>query len=147
MTNTVSTPGRSTDQFAGTTGVTAWVGWVIFAGTLMVLLGLFHGIQGFVALTYPNYYLVGPNGLTLQMDYTAWGWTHLIAGAVIVAAGIGLFVGQTWARAVGIVVAVLSALVNFVFIAAYPMWSLIIIAMDVFIVYALAVHGRELKTH
>jgi hypothetical protein len=69
----------------------------------------------------------------------------MIAGAVVFAAGLGLFAGQMWARVVGVVLAVASALLNFAFIAAYPFWSTIVIAMDVFVIYALTVHGREMK--
>lgn len=126
-------------------GTSGWVGWVVFAGALMMILGLFHGVQGLVALSYTDYYLVGPNGLTFQMDYSTWGWTHLVAGAVVLIAGVGVLAGQTWARAVGIVMALLSAMLNFVFIAAYPVWSVVVIALDVVIIYALAVHSRELS--
>jgi hypothetical protein len=80
------------------------------------------------------------------MDYTAWGWTHLLLGVVAVAAGFGVLLGQMWARVAGIVIALLSALVNIAFVSAYPVWSTIIIATDVLVIYALAVHGREIKS-
>jgi hypothetical protein len=144
MTNTTST-GRSS-QFMDTPEVTGWAGWVVFAGTMMLILGAFHAIQGLVALLNDQYYLVGANGLTVQLDYTTWGWVHLIGGVLVILAGAGLFAGQTWARGVGIVLAVVSAITNFAFIAAYPVWSSIVIALDILIVYALAVHGRELRS-
>jgi hypothetical protein len=124
---------------------TGWVGWIQFAAIMMVMMGIFHAIEGLVALFDDGYYLVGPNGLTVNVDYTTWGWTHLVLGIVVVAAGIGLFAGQMWARVVGIGLAGLSAIVNFGFIAAYPFWSTIVIALDVFIILALTVHGREMK--
>jgi hypothetical protein len=122
---------------------TAWTGVVLFGGIMMLMVGGFQSIQGFVALFQENYYLVSPNGLVVEVDYTAWGWTHLLIGLVAVATGIGVVVGQMWARVLGIVIAVISALVNIAFLSAYPIWSTIIIAMDVLVIYALAVHGRE----
>jgi hypothetical protein len=124
---------------------TGWVGWIVFAGVMMVMVGTFHVIEGLIAVLKDEYYLVADSGLTVSVDYTAWGWTHMIAGAVVFAAGLGLFAGQMWARVVGVVLAVASALLNFAFIAAYPFWSSIVIAMDVFVIYALTVHGREMK--
>jgi hypothetical protein len=122
-----------------------WTAWVLFAGVIMVMIGAFHVINGLVALFEDEYYVVRPSGLVLSVDYTAWGWTHLLAGLLLCAAGWGAMVGQTWARVVGVVLAMLSALVNMLFIAAYPLWSIIIITLDVVVIYALIVHGRELK--
>jgi hypothetical protein len=124
-------------------GPTAWLGVVLFGGIMLLMVGGFQAIQGFVAIWRDDYYLVSPNGLLVEVDYTAWGWTHLIIGLVAIATGIGVMAGQTWARVLGIVIAVCSALVNIAFLAAYPIWSTIIIAIDVLVIYALAVHGRE----
>lgn len=134
-------PRQSMDQ----SEVTGWVGWIIFAGTMMMLIGSFHVIQGLVALFDDEYYLVGSTGLVVSVDYTTWGWVHLIAGVVVIAAGLGLFAGRTWARAVGVILASVSAILNFAFIAAFPVWSLTIIAIDVFVIYALTAHGGEMK--
>jgi hypothetical protein len=134
-----SSPSRQASQATG------WAGWLIFAAVLMILLGAFHTIQGLIALFNSEYYLVGPQGLSVHLDYTTWGWGHLIAGIVVLGAGIGVLAGQLWARIVGILLAVVSALTSFTFIAAYPVWSCILIALDVLIIYALAVHGRELR--
>jgi hypothetical protein len=124
---------------------TAWVGMVVFGGVMLMLLGTFHAIMGLVAVFDPGYYLVTRNGLVVSVDYTTWGWIHLVAGALAGIAGIGVLAGQMWARVVGIVIAVLSAIVNVAFIAAYPVWSTIVIAFDVLVVYALAVHGKEVR--
>ena len=126
-------------------GASGWTGWVVFAGIMMVLLGVFHAIQGLVALFQDDYFLVGKNGLTLHIDYTAWGWIQLISGVIVFAAGLAVFVGQVWARSVGVLVAMLSAIVNVGFLAAYPIWSTIMIVLDVLIIWALVVHGGELK--
>jgi hypothetical protein len=126
-------------------GYSGWVGWIAFAGVIMMMLGAFHAIQGLVALFNDSYYLVGPEGNVVQLDYTAWGWVHLIAGAVMVLAGLGVFSGQVWARAVGVIVAMVSAIVNVAFLAAYPVWSLMMIALAVVLILALTVHGSEVR--
>jgi hypothetical protein len=122
---------------------TGWVGMVVFAGMMLVMLGGFQAIEGLVAIFRDDYYLVSRSGLLIEMDYTAWGWVHLILGLVAVGTGIGVFAGQTWARVVGIIIAGISALVNIAFLPAYPIWVTIVIALDVLVIYALAVHGRE----
>lgn len=125
---------------------TAWVGFVLFGGIMLLTVGAFQAIEGLVALFKDDYYLVTRNGLVFTLDYTTWGWTHLIIGLVAMAAGIGVILGQMWARVVGIVIAVISAFANLTFIAAYPLWCTIVIATDVLVIYALAVHGREIKS-
>ena len=124
---------------------TAWVGWIVFAATMMVLLGSFHVIQGLVALFQDEYFLVADSGLIVSTDYTAWGWTHLILGLVIAGAGVGLFAGQMWARIVGVLVAMLSAVVNLGFLAAFPVWSSLMILLDVLVIWAITVHGSEIR--
>ena len=125
---------------------TAWVGFVLFGGIMMLMMGGFQAIEGFVALLREDYYLVTANGLVITMDYTAWGWTQLIIGVIAVITGIGVLLGQMWARVVGIIIAVLSAMVNLAFLPAYPIWGAIVIATDILVIYALAVHGREVKS-
>lgn len=124
---------------------TAWTGWIAFAGTLMLLLGVFHVIQGLVAIFKDQYFVVGSSGLIVTVDYTAWGWVHLLFGLVVIAAGAGLLVGQMWARVVGVIVAFLSAVLNVGFLSAYPVWSAIMIAIDVVAIWAITVHGSEMK--
>ena len=118
---------------------------VLFGGIMMLMMGGFQIIEGFVALFKDDYYLVTRNGLVVNVDYTTWGWTHLLIGLVAVAAGIGVLLGQMWARVIGIIIAVVSALANIAFLSAYPVWSTIIIATDVLVIYALTVHGSEVK--
>jgi hypothetical protein len=123
----------------------AWTGWIAFAGVVMVMLGIFHAIQGLVAIFKDEYYLVGKSGLVVNVDYTAWGWVHLLGGIILVAAGVAVFSGQIWARTVGVILALVSAIVNVGFLAAYPLWSLMMIALDVTVILALTVHGSEMK--
>lgn len=125
---------------------TAWVGFVLFGGIMLMMMGGFQVIEGFVALFKEDYYLVTRNGLVVSMDYTAWGWTHLLIGLVAVGVGFGVLLGQMWARVAGIVIAVISAMVNIAFLPAYPVWCTIVIATDILVIYALAVHGSEVKS-
>ena len=125
---------------------TAWIGWIVFAAIMMLFVGSFHVIQGLVALFNDEYYLVGKSGLAVQVDYTVWGWTHLIAGILVMCTGVGLLAGQRWARVVAVILVLVSMLLNFGFMAAYPFWSAIVIALDVVVIVALTVHGRELET-
>jgi hypothetical protein len=127
------------------TEMTAWVGWIAFAGAMMVLLGIFHVVDGLVALFRNEVFLVGRSGLTIEVDYTTWGWVHLIGGVLIVLAGIGLFIGNIFARSLGVLLAMISAVVNLAFLPAYPVWSAIMIAMDLMVIWALTVHGGELR--
>ena len=124
---------------------TGWVGWVTFAGVMMLLLGIFHAIAGFVGIFKDDYYLVGKEGLLVQVDYTTWGWFHLIWGIVVVLAGIGLLAGQMWARVVGVIIAMGSAIINVAFLSAYPIWSAIMITIDILVIWAITDHGREMK--
>jgi hypothetical protein len=80
-----------------------------------------------------------------KFDVTTWGWIHLILGIIVALAGWGLLSGRTWARVVGITLAVLSAIANFLWLPYYPLWSLLIIALDVLVIWALAAHGHELR--
>ena len=127
------------------TGVSGWTGWVVFAGIMLIMLGAFQVIEGLVALFDEGYYLVASSGLVLHVDYNVWGWTHLVIGILAVATGLGLLAGNTAARVAGIILAVLSAIVNLAFLAAYPVWSTVVIAVDIIVIYAIVVHGRELK--
>jgi hypothetical protein len=156
MSDTQQRPESSTGATPGSTGPvhhardsaatpTGWVGWIVFAGTMLILMGLIQAIEGLVALFDDGYYLVTQDGLVVNVDYTAWGWIHLLLGLVASATGLGMLVGQTWARVIGVVIAGVSALVNVAFLAAYPFWATIVITFDVIVIYALTVHGRETK--
>ncbi|HET8603501.1 MAG TPA: hypothetical protein VFM09_06195 [Marmoricola sp.] len=124
---------------------TGWAGVAAFGGFMLMILGVFQAIIGLVALLQESYYLVGSQGLVVHVDYAAWGWVHLALAAIAIPTGYGLLKGATWARIIGVGVAVLSAIVNFAFIAAFPIWSVMIITIDVLVIYAIAAHGRELQ--
>lgn len=120
-------------------------GWVFFAGIIMILIGFFHAFEGLIGIFKDHYYLVTKNGLVISVSYTTWGWILLIFGVIVLLAGFGVMTGALWARIVGIIVAGISMIVNLAFFQALPLLAVVIIAMDVVIIYALAVHGRELK--
>lgn len=124
---------------------TAWVGWVVFGAAMMVLLGLFHLITGLVALLSSSSLAVPHRDLLVDVGYDAWGWVHVAGGLVALAAGVGLLTGATWARVLGVVVAMASALVNLGFLPASPGWALLMISLDVLVIYAITVHGREIR--
>lgn len=124
--------------------ITGWVGWVWFAGIILILSGLFNAISGLYAVFHRDVY-VQTAGSLLVFDLTGWGWIHLLFGVVLIATGIAVSMGQTWARAVAVVLVMLNALTQLTWISVNPWWSLAVIAVDVLVLYALIVHGREAK--
>lgn len=117
-------------------------GWLDFAGYLMVVAGTFHIVAGLVAL-FKNEVLVATQNSLLVFDYTQWGWVHVIFGIVLCLSAASLFTNRFWGRFVAIFLATLSAIANFSFIQAYPLWSIMIIALDVMIIYAVATHPGD----
>ncbi|WP_127794885.1 hypothetical protein [Agromyces sp. LHK192] len=127
------------------TTATGWIGWGYFAATILLIAGIFDTIQGFVAILAPDsaYFVV--DGTLFVFDIQGWGWWTLIIGLLLVLTAIALYAGQTWARITAVVLAGLSAVGHLFTIPAQPWWSLIVIALDVLVIYALLVHGREMK--
>ena len=124
------------------TGGSHWAsGLSLFASIIMILAGGFQAFAGLVALFENEFYVATPRYL-LQLDATSWGWIHLLIGLVVLAAGFAVMSGKTWGRVVGIALTVLSALANFAFIPYYPFWSLLIITLDIFVIWALATYRR-----
>jgi hypothetical protein len=124
---------------------TGWAGWVVFGGVMLIMMGAFQLTTGLVALFNDGFYAVRSDGLVVNVDYNTWGWVHIIIGLVAVLVGVGLMAGNMAARIAGVVIAFLSALVNLAFTSAYPVWSVMVIVLDVIVIYAIIVHGRELK--
>lgn len=125
-----------------TTNPTGWVGWVYFAAFMLIAIGFFQTILGFTALLNDQF-LVAVNGTLLLFDYTTWGWIHLILGIVSMVVGTGLFNGSTWARVIAVILVLLNFMAQFAFVSVYPVWSIIIMVVDVLVLYALTVHGGE----
>ncbi|MEV5543624.1 hypothetical protein AB0L13_43090 [Saccharopolyspora shandongensis] len=121
----------------------SWAGGVeLFAAVMMIIIGFFHIIVGLAAILRSSYYVVTQN-YAFTIDVTTWGWVHLVLGVLVGITGIALITGQSWARVVGMIIAGLSALGNFLFIPYATVWSLLIIAIDVAVIWALAVDLRE----
>jgi hypothetical protein len=138
---TTTTAGRATGRREYSGGA---VGVIAFAGILMILTGFFHAFQGLVALINDEFFVVGPEYI-YEFDLTGWGWIHLIAGIVVALAGVFLFSGSVWARTVAVIVACLSTLASFLWLPYYPIWSIVVIAFNVFVIWAVTVHGRDVQ--
>jgi len=124
---------------------TGWTGWVVFAGVMMIVVGALQGIYGLVAVVNDTWVVWG-NGQAVLLDIKTWGWVHLIIGVVVVLAGIGVLSGNILARIVGVAVAVLSLVAAFLALPLYPVWSIIVIAIDLLVIWALTAHGSEMKS-
>jgi hypothetical protein len=120
------------------------VGFTVFAAIMMLMVGVFQALQGLIAI-FENEFYVATRNYLFEFDATTWGWIHLVIGLLVAFAGWGLLSGQTWARVVGITLAALSATANFLFIPYYPFWSLLIITLNIFVIWALTAHGREYR--
>lgn len=124
-------------------GVSGWAyGFAAFAGAVMLLVGIFQGLAGIAAIFENEFFVAGSNYL-YEVDVTAWGWIHLIIGVILVFAGIGIYTGAVWARSIGVFLAILSAVANFLFIPYYPVWAVLIIALNIAIIWALVVYGPD----
>lgn len=123
---------------------TGWVGWAYFASFMMMLVGALQAIAGLTAIFKEEFYLVTKESL-LVFNFTTWGWISLILGVVIFMAGLELLRGAMWARVIAVFLAVLSFVANMGFLNAYPWWSLIMMVVNVLVIYALTVHGAELR--
>lgn len=121
----------------------AAVGLTVFASVMMLMVGTFQVFAGMAALINDEFYVVSSEWV-FQFDVTTWGWVHLLVGAVVFLAGLALYAGQVWARTVGVIMAVVSALAMFAWLPYYPIWAAIIIALDVFVIWALTAHGRDI---
>lgn len=138
MAQNVSTSRRTEAEVsAGAVGVT------VFAGVLMIMAGVFHAIQGIVALINDTFFVYGQE-YVFKFDVTGWGWAHLVLGVVVALAGFALFQGAVWARTVAVIVACVSILASFLWMPYYPIWSLVVVAFDVFVIWAVTAHGRDI---
>jgi hypothetical protein len=138
-------PGMAASPAAPPTQRTAWAGWVGFAACMMFFVAAFQIVEGLVAIFDRTYYQVSSSHLVVHVNYTGWGWAHLLVGVVIGLSAAGVLVGNVLARTVGVILASVSALLNLLFMAAYPVWGVILIAVDILVIYALIAHGRELR--
>lgn len=124
---------------------TGWVGWAMFACVLMILVGGFNIIYGLVGI-FDDQRLVPTGRGLLVFDISGWGWILLVTGLIMVFAALAVFNGKLWGRIVGMIMAGLNAWAQLTMLEAQPVWSALIIVVDVLVIYALSVHGREMAS-
>jgi hypothetical protein len=120
-----------------------WYGMIAFATFVLLLLGVFHVIGGFVSLFEDEVYSVPSDGLVVTVDYTLWGLAHMALGVGMVFAAYALFWGRTWGRVVAVVMAMVGAVTNLAFLEAAPVWYTVMIVLDILVIYAVTVHGGD----
>lgn len=121
-----------------------WAGWIWFAGVIMLMVGLFNVVLGLTALFRNEVFTVVPGGV-LVFDLTTWGWIHIVLGLVQVAVAAGLFAAKAWALTIGVLIAVVNAVAWVVALPYAPIWALIVIVLDCVVIYAMVVHGAEVR--
>ncbi|MFD5875819.1 hypothetical protein [Streptomyces sp. NPDC060322] len=131
-----STSGVRTDHDSAGARKAAPSGWTVFAGVMMIFGGAMAIFEGIAAIAKDDLF-VSTRNYVFQFSLTGWGWVHLILGIVVVVAGFAVFSGAVWARGVGVVLAGLLALANFLWLPYYPFWSIVLIAINVFVIWAL----------
>lgn len=138
MTSSTTNPGTSAPSGLA-------VGVTITAAIILILAGVCNAMQGIVGLVTNEFYVATQKWL-FQFDATTWGWIHIIIGVIAVLAGIGLLFGAVWARTLGVLIAAVSIFANFVWLPYYPVWAVLIITFDFFVIWALTAHGRDVTT-
>ena len=134
------------NQMEKPTDYSSWaVGWAGFAGVMLIIIGVFDILQGLVAIVDDNFYVVTQEWV-FEFDTTTWGWIHLILGIILIASGVGIFSANVAARTVGVIAAGLAMIVNFAWLPYYPVWSTIVIAICIAIIWALTAHGRDIAS-
>jgi hypothetical protein len=122
------------------------VGFTFFAAFMMIMIGAFQMIAGLAAI-FENEFFVVTQKYAFEVDVTAWGWIHLLIGLLLLSAGFGLYSGAVWARTVGVIMAIISAIANFLFLPYYPVWSILMIVIDITVIWALTAHGRDITAN
>lgn len=127
-----------------TKSTSGWaVGWTAFAGLTMIMMGIWWVITGLVAITEGDIYVVTVDWI-FKFDPMTWGWIHLLTGLVLLFAGLGVFNGAVWARTVGVLMALVAAVIAFAWLPWHPVWGVIHAIMAVAVIWSLTVHGRDI---
>jgi len=121
----------------------AAIGWSAFAAFMLMMMGIFQALAGIAAIANDEVFAVTQD-YVIELDTTQWGWIHLIIGILVFLAGLGIFSGNVLARTVGVLVALGSAVANFMWLPVQPVWSSIMIAVAVSVIWALTAHGRDI---
>jgi|SRR5918997_1450891 hypothetical protein len=137
----MSTEPRYQPQRQPEDDISGWAaGGIVFAATVLLMVGIFQAIAGLVAIIDDNFYVVTRN-YTFDIDTTVWGWIHLVLGVLLAVVGWSLFSRKAWAGVAAITMAMLSAIANFFFIPYYPFWAILQIALAVWVIWALTRPG------
>lgn len=131
----------STDQYK----TSAWTGWVVFAAAVMLTIGALDIIQGLAALLKDETFAVTESGLLVTTNFTAWGWSLIIWGIVLILAGVALFAGTGWARWFAIVAIIINGIGQIAWFPAYPLWSLLAIGLEIAVLYALTAGWQDAR--
>lgn len=131
----------TTDTYEGS----AWSGWVVFAAVVMLIVGVIDIVQGLAAVLKDEVFLVTESGLLVTTDFTAWGWSLIIWGIVVILAAGALFGGWEWGRWFAIVVLVINLIGQIAWFPAYPLWSLLAIGLGIAVLYALTAGWKGAK--
>ena len=134
---------ESSQQSSGETALAFAVVFFMTGSAMLVMLGSFHFIAGLAALLDDDFYTLRPD-YALEIDVTIWGWIQVVGGAIAVVAGAVLVTGAAWARIAAIVLALCSFFWSFYSIPYYPIWSLLIMVLDVGLLWALLTQGKVL---
>jgi hypothetical protein len=126
-------PQRTYDDSTRSTIATGVTG---FAGIMLIMVSVFQILEGIAAIAEDDVFVTGLR-YVYEFDVTTWGWVHLVLGIIGVATGAGILAGQIWAMILGIFIAVLSTIANFAFVPYYPIWSLVVVAFNIFVIWAL----------
>ena len=122
----------------------AAVGWALFAAIMLMIAGFFQIIAGIAAIAEDDFYVTTQKWV-FEFDVTTWGWIHVVLGILLLCVGAGILTGNIVARTVGVIIAGISAIGNFAFMPYYPVWAILVIAIDVAIIWALTAHGRDVE--
>ena len=122
----------------------AAVGWIAFAGILLIIGGSFAMLAGLAGIINPDTFVVTKDNL-LKVSTSTWGWWHLMVGAIVFFSGFGVFTGNVLARTIGVIAAIVSMISAFLYMSVYPIWGITIVLIDFAIIWALTVHGRDIQ--
>lgn len=123
---------------------TGWQRFVGFASTLIVISGLLNLTYGLIAVLNDEWVVIG-NRADLYLDISTWGWVHVVLGVILLISGVAVLTGNVLARTVGVLAAAANIVTNFLWLPAYPIWSVVLITVDLLIIWALTVHGRDME--
>jgi hypothetical protein len=120
------------------------IGYTAFAGIMMILMGGWWLISGLVGLFNSEFYVVTLRWI-FEFDISTWAWIHLIIGVIVMLSGFFLFSGATWARVVGVIIAILAGLVAFAWLPYYPVWAILFVVISIGVIWALTAHGHDIE--